>query len=296
CDWKLGDKAWEDKRLAQWPVIEEIITTVRDKNKKAVNAIKRYFLKGDLPDWEKLNAGCDSDDVRDRHLDLATFLWLHPSTDYDLLKGLRDTYMQGYGRQPQDVLAGMGFLLDWGVRISSDSGVACAVPSPNGKGYVNWKPGFVFFDGKGKLLFDLVYGSIDGLTFNFGEEQQSFDVIGPNLGSLQFADQWLCHKKLNEHGKSVLLQYDLPLEFMFRRINAEPQKLSREFARRRFVFEKALFRFHHFDIEKEGDTPRATFVAKIRKILDEGEHVAELKQLWEQIKRGESTVENPWKL
>lgn len=284
--WKKGDKNWEKVRKEKWPLIEGVLSTYWDKNKKSVNVVKRYYFSGELPDWKKINEDWDHKDERDRHLDVTTILWLHPSVECDVLRPLCDAYFKGYGRDYKDVLAGMAFLMDWGV----------CVASRNGGGITDWTPPFVCFEGKEKLLFDLIYGNVSGLYFEFGEDKKDYPIHGPDLRSLNFSGDWLCHKKLNDHGKHMLMQYDLPLELMFRKINSEPDRISREFSRRRFVFEKSLFRIHHFNAEKEGDSPRATFVTKIRKILDEGDHVPELKQLWEQVKRGEVTVDKPWKL
>lgn len=283
--WRFDDKAWQQERKEKWPMIEAVLKHCQ-KNRKAINMVKRYYLKGELPDWAVVGEQYSMDDTTARHLDIATLLWLHPSEDVEVLKGLKDAYLMGYGRRSNDVEAGMYFINDWGIYVNSR----------NGSGYADWTADCVSFNGKEKLLFDVVYADLEGVFFNFGMEKQKYKIFGPGLHALEFSGDWLCYEKLNEHGEHMLLQHDFPLEIMFRTINYEQKKSSYALTNFTENYAKCLYRIFDFDTYKEGPSPRTTFVTKIRKVLDEGDHVPELKQLWEQVKRGEVTVDKPWEI
>ncbi len=282
--WRPGDKAWAQARKEKWPDIERSICI--PKTKKAMNIIKRYYLKGELPDWAAINKEWDHGDIWDRHLDIATLLWLHPSADVAVLKPLRDAYFAGHGRTHQDVLAGMFFIMRWGIYV----------PSMNDAAFIDCQPAFPPFEGKARLLFDLIYAGMEDLTFEFGTDKRKNNCRALGLAEFDFSCKWLCFKKLTEHGGHMLLQHDFPLEMLFRNLNSDPKEIYREIRLWRGGLENNFYRICHFNTKKEGDTPRTTFVTKIRKILDEGDHLPEFKALWEQVKRGEVTVDKPWKL
>jgi hypothetical protein len=82
-DWQLDSKEFQSKRKEQWPLIEGVLDNYFQKNKKAINVIKKYYLKGELPDWAAWNKTVNFSDISARSLDLATFLWLHPSSDFN---------------------------------------------------------------------------------------------------------------------------------------------------------------------------------------------------------------------
>ena len=110
--------------------------------------------------------------------------------------------------------------------------------------------------------------------------------------------KWLCNKTLNYINEDCLYQYDNYLEYWY--LSCAQVKETDEFQiseifRDVDLLKKGLYRIHHFDTEKEGDTCRSRFVNKMRKILDERAFLGDFKQLWEDVKANKITIENPWK-
>ncbi len=109
--------------------------------------------------------------------------------------------------------------------------------------------------------------------------------------------KWLCNKQLNYINEDYLFQYDNYLEYWylsFAQIDDEAPKATKDMARAIDYIKLGLYRIHHFDIEKEGDTCRTRFVQKIRKILDEREFNAQIDEMWLQVKSGKLQVDNAW--
>jgi len=287
--WRLNDKSFQEERKAKWPMIEEVLSICWSKNKKAINIIKKYYLKGELPDWQALNDATEPGDRMFRHLDIATFLWLHPSSDLEVLLPLTKAYYAGYGRLPQDIQAGMYFLFEWGVPLTIV-----------GRG--DWKAKCPCFEGKGRLIFNLIYHEIEGNTFfmevkGFYRTETHHQVSNPSLSSLELSTKWLCSKKLSVFGSEMILQYSEVTQLMFKLINSNPSDVSYWFKENLIYLQELYFyRIANFDIEQEGDTPRTQYVNLVRKILDEDDHSPEIKNLWAKIKNNEITVKNPWKL
>ena len=73
------------------------------RKKKAINVIKKDYLKGELPDWHYLWG--DGDDG-DHFLDPVVFIWLHPSSDYEVLLPLVRAYFKGFGRRADEMRGG----------------------------------------------------------------------------------------------------------------------------------------------------------------------------------------------
>jgi hypothetical protein len=112
--WKLEDKAWVAERKANWDVIEKYYSGGLEKSKKGMNIIKRYYLKGEMPDFEALRSWSDE---TLRHLDLYSFLWLHPSKDQRVLTELRNQYVNSPLVVEYDIKVGLGILFESGELI-----------------------------------------------------------------------------------------------------------------------------------------------------------------------------------
>ena len=95
-----------------------------------------------------------------------------------------------------------------------------------------------------------------------------------------------------------LLQYDQPLDDWYKSCEQNEDYFIKdaqtENARKSVI--NALYVIHHFDTDKEGDTCRSQFCFKIRKILDERLFIAEVKQMWVDIKSGDIVVDGAWSL
>lgn len=290
--WQLDNKAFQEQRKANWPMVEEVFTTCINKNKKAINAIKKYYLKGELPNWQALYQATDHTDIKNRHLDIVTFLWLHPSSAPEVLAPLVNAYFAaGFGRVPEDIHAGIHFLFRWGVMLTIT-------------GVTGWKPKCPCFEGKGQLLFNIIFAHVQGLSFYFEGavgiyNKQSNDHVIQVLGfnQLLLSAKWLCLKKFNPISSAVILQYREVCEFMFMQINSDKGVVASDFSDY-FIRSttKAFYRLANFDIEKEGDTPRTRYVKIVREILDAGGHWPQIDALWAKLKNNEIVVQDPWKL
>jgi hypothetical protein len=94
----------------------------------------------------------------------------------------------------------------------------------------------------------------------------------------------------------MLFQYDVPLEWWYQSCTEKEDYFHKGMqgdGEWPFV-EKALWRIHNFNTEKEGDTPRTRFVHKMRKILDERHFIKDVEDMWRRVKADKVTVEDPW--
>ncbi len=284
--WKLDNKEWMTKRKAKWPQIEAMLGCHKAKS-KAISIIKAYYLSGKMPNWSALKAW----DGYGRHVDIFVFLWLHPSWDERLLKELRDLYIYSDLIVRDDLARGFWFLY-------STQNLGIATVSSEGK------VDFPNLEGRGELLFRVMMGEPIQMTYEIigasdlpkgRSYQKEYQLPGLDLGSMFMAGVWLSHSKMLPIHHDFLYQYDQPLEWWYQccRHNDEyftkPKKMKEIPS-----LEKMLYRFHHFNTQKEGDTCRTRFVHKIRKILDEREFISEFKQMWEDVKSGKIVVDNPW--
>jgi len=103
--WLTKDKAWMEQRKAQWPEIERAVGLNRRKSE--TNGLKQYYLRGKMINWEKYRNWNELF----HPFDLAMFLWLHPSNDYEVLKALQRCYMESRLPRPRGTIAGYGSFL-----------------------------------------------------------------------------------------------------------------------------------------------------------------------------------------
>ncbi|MCP5161916.1 MAG: hypothetical protein H7A00_09665 [Hahellaceae bacterium] len=287
--WLTKDKAWMEERKAQWPVIEKVVECNRRKSE--VNMIKQYFLRGTMPKWEKYR---DWDDLY-RHLDLNLFLWLHPSSDLDVLKGLYKNYMESDLIHEKDVLLGYALFLKHELMMATS-------PYKSLEDYP-----FPFMGEKNIILFRILFEDLDyakSQILRLLGSQESFDKkarhIFEFLGYHHFLRMWLW--LLQDSNSPLMLnclyQYDDVVEWCMTTVTTNSEKeFLKEIAPKAGLkeYQKALYCIHHFDTEKEGDTCRTRAVHKIRKILDEREFIPEFKQMWLDVKAGKVEVKNPWR-
>jgi len=285
--WLTKDKDWVADRKAKWEIIEPML--VGPKSGKGKTAIKQYFLKGKMPDWDKFRDWNNDE----RHVDLFMFLWLHPSWDEEILIQLRNEYMASDIIVYDDVRQGFGIFLSSGtVRACKDYS-----DSPDDL------PHCLHTDGHNELLFRILMGDLSKMTYELefldtglGREKRSFDLPKSSFNIMISISKWLCNKSMSPINNDMLLQYDLPLEWWYSSVKeVDYFNLNARNKKTKPQYEKALYRIHHFDTEKEGDTCRTHFVHKIRKILDERDFIPEFKQMWEDVKTGKIEVKDPWK-
>ncbi|MEH6448234.1 MAG: hypothetical protein V7765_06150 [Oleispira sp.] len=287
--WLTKDEIWFDERKAQWPAIEKVVSDNRKRTE--VNVIKQYFLRGKMPKWERYQ---DWDDLY-RHLDLMHLLWLHPSTDYEVLKPLYIEYMESDLIHRKDILLGYTLFLKHEFRTA-----------PSSKKSLKDYP-FPFMGDKNILLFNIMFEDVSYVKDKinrFPDSQQNISkkikYILEFMGFEHFLRirRWLMQDKASPLSLHCIYQFDKALEWGLTTLTEEQ---SGEFLKGleipEFVksYQKSLYCLYHFDTDKEGDTCRTQFVHKIRKILDERDFIPEFKQMWQDVKEGKIEVKDPWK-
>lgn len=283
--WKLDDPVWVAEREQCWPTIEFMLQIYKPK-KKNLSPIKDYYLRGKMPNWKGLK-DWENDE---RHLDLFMFLWLHPSWDEVVLGELRDLYITSDLIIAQDVRKGFGGFLHSQINIA-------AAPYRHMK-----QVRFPYIQGKGELLFKVMMGDPGVAEYEVQGhptlcKKEVYQLPRERLVSIGTMGAWLCIERMLPIHHDFLFQYDQPLEWWYDSVKDSDFFSSGNEFNMQLVpsLEKALWRIHHFDTEKEGDTCRTHFAYKIRKILDEREFVSEFKQMWLDVKAGKIQVQHPWK-
>lgn len=279
--WQLDNKDWVKARKQEWLTIEPMLLGTANKSKKAVTIIKRYFLKGVMPDFRQLRSW----DNYERHLDLFTFLWLHPSWDEATLTSLRHTYVHSTLISKDDVSAGFSLLFR-----SSDS-----------ISHIDWQGGdedpsfIVSSGGYNELLFKIIMGDLTIEHWpEYRKSRRPKTKPVTDILSLLCISNCLCDKYKTTISSDYLYQYEQPLEWWYlsslkdlgfyreERLDVNLKYLS-----------LALYRIYHFDLE-EGDTPRTRFAIKIQKILNERKFDPSIEQLWLDVKAGKVVHKNAW--
>lgn len=273
-------------RKADWPRIEAMLKG--PKSGKGIQAIKQYFMTGKMPDWDRFRDWNNTE----RHLDLFMFIWLHPSWDERVLTPLRDAYMASDLIVVDDIKQGIGIFLGWGTVMASQ----------DYSGREDEWPHCLHTDGHNELLFNILMGDLSKTRYELefidrglGREKVIYELPKSDIGKIGTMASWLCVKTMLPINNDMLFQYDQPLEWWYQSCDRDEKYFyERHRQATKPSIEKALWRIHHFDTEKEGPGPRTTFVTKMRKILDERPFIQDIKNMWQQVKAGEILPENPW--
>lgn len=282
--WQLGDPSWVKQRQSEWLSIEPMLLGTMNKSKKAITIIKRYFLKGIMPDFEKLKKW-QSDH---RHLDLFSFLWLHPSWDEQVLTELRHAYVH------------YRLVLQEDVEIGFSEFISSATHRAEADYELDRDVSFIAHTGGyNELLFKILMGdlSIPFIPEYREKTRWRWQIARKEEGiqDLFYKTSWLCNKHRHKLAEDYLFQYDLPMQLWYESSSKQEDFFTRKkFARKVPYLDKALYRIHHFDEKKEGDTARSRFVKLARGYFDERDFPAEFKQRWLDVKAGEIVVEDAW--
>jgi hypothetical protein len=254
------------------------------QTKKSLTPIKDYYLKGKMPNWKGLREWSSDD----RHLDLFLFLWLHPSYDETVLIELRDLYTDSEQVLMADVKVGFtNFLRSQTLITTSNYQWFDKIPYP-------------VVDKPNDLLFKVMFGDDYNAQFEFDDWElrfkEVFEFPKEDLYSILTMSKWLLVEKMLPVHQNFLFQYEQPLEWWYDCVKNVDYFAINNGKNKRFehVIQKALYRIHHFNTEKGGDSCRTNFVQKLRTMLDEREFVADFKQMWLDVKAGKIEVEDPW--
>ena len=284
--WRPRDAKWLKAREKEWAKKEKLLANF--KSKKGMAIIKRFYLRGTLPDWSKVNARWDEEDLIQRHLDLFTLLWLCPDMPLEALTEVRDSYVQaGFGRVQQDVAAGFTVWNTLCSYIPCNNGTVVLEVGSSGRYRTTKMP----FSADVKALSSLMCGAVENAQFRFGDDR--YDVPVPELGTFAHTSRWLRYDELTDYGTQMSLQYDEPFELMREVINAHPDDVRVTFGSVN-SFPWALSRFNHFETGKEGPGVRSDFVKRVRKSLNEDEWPEPVLEMWRKVVEGELKVDKLW--
>lgn len=281
--WKVNDDVWIEERKRTWDIIEKYYCGGREKTKKGMNIIKRYYMKGEMPDFESLRSWSDE---TTRHLDIYSFLWLHPSKDRALLTELRNQYVNSALVVEFDIRSGLSLLFDSGSMVPTYDPTSIDIESA------------FYSGGHNLLMFTIILGDMSKEYYPENSEA-TWKIIKFNRGYQNIIEygKWLCVKQPNFLSEDCLYQYDEYLQYWIKGCSLDSAHFQRIFQEKtKPYFVKALHRINRFDADKEGDTARGRFVHKIRKLLDEHEFHPTLKELWAEVKNDTSDVKGLWRL
>lgn len=289
--WLTKDKAWMAARKAQWATIERFVEGNRRRSE--VNVIKQYFLRGTMPKWEKYRDWGDND----RHVDVSVLLWLHPSSDPDVLTPLFNAYIESNLIHPLDVIRGYSVFMD-------AEFVAASYSTKTIDDYL-----FRYMGNKNIIVFRILFEDIayvkEKVAALVAEDYRG--LVGKFEGTLErfgyvhllMMSSWLLIDKNSFLIPNFLYQYDEVLDWCVTDILTE--HATEAFLKAiepkagLYDYQKGLYCIYHFNTEEEGDTCRTHLVHKIRKMLDEHDFIPEFKQIWEDVKAGKVDIKNPWK-
>ena len=292
--WKLGDKEWCSKRKEEWAKKERIIETFH-KPKYGVSILKRFFMKGVMPDWNKYY---DKDDQYGRHLDLFCFLWLHPSNDYNVLKPLRDAYIEADDVLADDIRIGIRRCFNFAVR-ESVSAMFSQIDPETGADIPLW----LHADGKTKLIFDLCYGDLSEPKIRrvvfcrtMLEKTRTEVITKPTLGLdyIQFFSNWIYLQDLNQSNLDFILQHPGMLDWWYQSCPPKETVYPEDHwtILKKLQMYRALNKLFRYNLDTVAVPEQKEFAINLMHILDENSFPREFEEMWKNVKRGAVAVEN----
>lgn len=266
------------EREKEWPFIEQMLYEYKPL-KKAMVPIRDYYLRGKMPNWKSLNLW--SNDCG--HLDIFILLWLHPSWDPDVLIEVRDAFLESNCVLYRDVAVGYKLFL-----LSQTLFISRPVASMQ-------ELRFPYLKGKGRVLFDVMFGDLEGRKYNFLEYPSEFvnpvkvfEIPCGRYVELCFVGAWLRLEKMYPVHQDMLFQHDSVLEWWYSGVSKSPDYFKQP--RNRWVdvresYIEALEAIVNFDVNLEGESSvRSSTVLKLKKMLDEKEFAPEIKNAWIEAK------------
>jgi hypothetical protein len=292
CFWKNKDSDWKENRKNRWVEIEKILIGL-DKSKKGISIIKQYYNKGKMPSWKKLEEW----DSHERHLDLFCFLWLHPSKDFDVLRGLRDQYVNSNEILKDDILLGLYSCKSIGTSYGTGAGRGI---DKAGGGY---ETVIMHSFGNNELLFRLCFGNLEETHIVRTLERKNYythmvevkeeRIEKPTMGlsSIRDFDRWLYLPELDDSTEDMLAQYKGILEWWKANF---PKEKKRRFEREMPLIYVALYRIRKFDDQNFDCQRRLGFAKTLIRFLDEGGISPVITEMWDHINQGIVEIEKPW--
>ena len=275
--WQTKNKEWMDERKSDWEKIEsEFFKGGGHKSKKGLAIVKRYFLKGSMPDWQKLK---DWEDYQ-RHLDLFYFVWLHPSNDLAVLQSLCNEYVASHFVTDQDIATGINGFLMGGI-IGAFRPLIPGTPR-----YVQ--------TGNSEFYFDVLLGNLKqrprAYQLRLEKACRSQDIF-----DIAIMTEWLANDRLDEQAGDFLYQYDRPLEWWYEHCDRSEKffekKTNQDMLWNLYL---AFYRIVDFPNRENRDPRQDELANKLTRLLDEGDFMPTVKSIWEKTRDGRIVIEAPW--
>ena len=278
--WLLSDPAWVKARQAQWPLIEPVLSQHFGKKPAFLKIVQRFFLSGEMPDWSK--------HVPDRqsHLDLYTFLWLHPSHDAAVLAELREQYVASPLTSATDIAQGHDHL----AKLHRFSPVGT-------KEEIAQRQAVLPLLKAGELMFSTLHGEQalqeerrdrPGTWFGFVR----WEKWRADLCDLYHFVQWLTAPRTASSPVPFLLEPSV-WRWWQRDLSEETHRTRLALSLSWTQVLEPLMTLAAFDAAAGSDAVRAEAATRVRNWLDTQPHDPDLSAAWMLIKRGEFVYVKP---
>lgn len=276
--WLTKDKIWMAERRANWVNLESMLGEY--KSKKGLSVLKQYYLKGKMPNWESFKEW----NSYNRHLDICSLIWMHPSWDKNVLSNLRNDYLNSKLIVLNDVKCGFEmFFGDMELATYMSYSSEEEMIWPNSEGH-------------NEEIFDVLIGdfSTTEYTIYCGNPTSAFRQIPHpvyslpkgRLITLQSMAKLLNIENMYPVNEDFIYQYDAPLEWWYRGASVDFENFKIGMRNPLRVLMDPLRTINSFDVDREGDTCRSRFVTKIRDILDNREFQGGVNEAWKDVKAG----------
>lgn len=270
--WNTKDKEWVNTRKHQWEYIALAIGESY-KSKKALSVIKQYFLKGKAPDWQKIGYSWPEKD-QFRHLDLLCFLWLHPTSDPEILRELRDSYVKSSVIRGDDILAGQSLFISLQLLVNYP--------------YIDKDTEFLPADffGKEDVLFELLYENLDEVEFTALKRSRLCSFKKIFFKTLPFIElkKWLenDYEEYNYRKSKHVLSYANALDFYFTYLQSNTIECDNQVLKSKSLLKKTLKTIYGLRKNEFADS-RGKFLEMFIDKMTARDYPCSLKDVWLEV-------------
>lgn len=286
--------AWEETdraaREETWPHVEALLDLVAHKSKPVQRSLRKYYLTGDLPDWDKAHKGRIATDPDKRHLDIFSFLWLHPDQEHDALTALKARYLASAEPGNYDLSAGLELALTAAIAFPAENcTVAMETDGPGSE--VEFRVLPVLPDPR--PAFRVLFIGNAGFELRAASESKPYP-FGPGFPEPR---RWLSWPSLTPESAAACTLSDPDiLELMRLHTCADPKSTCSLMKRYPGEYEKVLLRIRRFVEEREAEGPRADYARLMCGMLDNREWPDPVPALWEKVSAPAFGLDGLWDL
>ena len=283
---------WSDlsPRHENWADIELLLEHVAHKAKPAQKSLKRYFESGALPNWEKAHRGRHADDSHRRHLDIFSFLWLHPRQDSESLSKLKQAYLSSAEPENADLSAGIELGLQLGMGHATENCELLFLPdSDHPRSWLRRLP--VCPDPRPAFRALIAHDEAFEMQLA-GERKPYLPYVG-----LPLPRRWLLWDDTSPESKSSCFLTDPEIvEAMRLRACFDPKRSCKRIKMSSKADHKQFLRIRRYCEERESTGVRADYARLMCDMLDNREWPAPVKELWATVCAPGFSIPDLWKL